>query len=439
MTASRVSQKFILMCTPSFKPLVLFALVVLGMIRLQAETASDSPSFALVGFATVKAYGLEKVTGGGNGPVIEVRTAQEFRDACERRDIKKKAQQHSSPRVVKVVADIDLGELANERGGEELKSVGKVELRSNTTVIAAGAGATIRHGILDVHGASNVIIRNLKFRDLWENDPTEKYDRYGWDYVRITSSGKQPSHHVWVDHCDFGKCYDGHLDITHGSDLVTVSWCHFSGDERGPHKKSMLIGHSSSPTAAAMDKGRLNVTLHHNWFENIADRAPRVRFGNLHAFNNFVDGAENATISVMKAVTLVENCVYKDTRVATTFSHAKDSVARNQGGTICIVNSRNIEPRAPNAEAVAASETEDIEDSAPAATPKPASQKEKDPNRELEVTNNFKSSVERAALQFNQPAGWTWENRNELPYTYKLDPLDEVRALVTKSAGTGKL
>ena len=40
------------------------------------------------------------------------------------------------------------------------------------------------------------------------------------------------------------------------------------GDERGPQKKVSLIGHS--PSAAAEDKGRLNVTLHHNWYENIA-------------------------------------------------------------------------------------------------------------------------------------------------------------------------
>ena len=42
--------------------------------------------------------------------------------------------------------------------------------------------------------------------------------------------------------------------------------------------------------AAALDRGRLNVTLHHNLFENIADRAPRARFGNIHAFNILVDG-----------------------------------------------------------------------------------------------------------------------------------------------------
>ncbi len=410
------------------------SVLLLFAAPLSAQTASGDPAFGPVGFATVAAYGVDHLTGGEKGQVVEVRTAQEFRNACERADIGKKAAQHNAPRIIRVMADIDLGELANEPGGETLKNVGKVEVRSNTTILGGGEGATIRHGMIDVHGAGNVIIRNLKFRDLWEADPTGKYDRYGWDYIRITSSGKVPSHHIWVDHCDFGKCYDGQLDITHGSDLVTVSWCHFSGDERGAHKKSMLIGHSSSPTATALDRGKLNVTLHHNWWQNIADRAPRARSGNIHAFDNFVDGAENATISVSGAVTLVENCVYKDTRIATTFSHAKDNITNKLGGTICIVDSRNENPRPPNSDADVEAEGGDD----PAVTPKPDAHKEKDPNRAFEVANNFKSSVERAALQFNAPATWNWPDRNKLPYDYHPDPVDGVVALVSKSAGTGK-
>ena len=66
-------------------------------------------------------------------------------------------------------------------------------------------------------------------------------------------------------------------------------------------------------------------------------------------------------------------------------------------------------------------------------------EKQKDPNREFELANNFKSSVEREALQFNAPADWTWENRNKLPYDYQLDPVENVPALLSKFAGTGKV
>jgi pectate lyase len=285
-------------------------------------------------------------------------------------------------------------------------------VRPHTTIYSTN-GATILRGTIEIHGAWNIIIRNLKFRDLWEFDPTGQYDKLGWDYVRLTDQGDNLAHHVWVDHCDFGKVYDGALDIVHGSDCVTVSWCRFAGDERGPQKKVSLIGHSSGPTAAEKDRGRLNVTLHHNWYENIEDRTPRARFGNIHAFNNVIEGAQYATISVMGAVTLVENCVYRDTKCATSYSHAKDSSLHEKGGTICIVDSRNENPRQ---------------------SPVPAKAEER-----FEQEKNFQSNVERAKLQFNAPVAFEWTNRNALPYGYRTDATDANVDVVKRNAGVGKL
>ena len=102
--------------------------------------------------------------------------------------------------------------------------------------------------------------------------------------------------HVWIDHCAFTdgdnpdssqplyfgrpfQVHDGELDITNGSDLVTVSWNRFVD-----HDKVMLIGSSDSST---QDPGKLRVTLHHNLFANVVQRMPRVRFGQVHVFNNF--------------------------------------------------------------------------------------------------------------------------------------------------------
>ncbi|HEX8296650.1 MAG TPA: hypothetical protein VF593_10140, partial [Chthoniobacteraceae bacterium] len=211
--------------------------LIAGLVSLSSSGMADEPSKplsgnvescgTLQGFASVEAYGLKTTTGGGNLPPIVVRSAQELRVAAERSDLKNKAQRDSTPRVILVAQDLDLGELANAKPGAELKSVGRILVRSHTTIHAAGTGATLRRGTLDIHGAQNVILRNLRFRDLWELDPTGEYDRFGWDSVRITNSGPATSHHVWIDHCDFGKVYDGMLDITHGSDLVTISWCRF--------------------------------------------------------------------------------------------------------------------------------------------------------------------------------------------------------------------
>jgi pectate lyase len=102
--------------------------------------------------------------------------------------------------------------------------------------------------------------------------------------------------HIWVDHNAFNdgahpdsaqpvyfgrpfQVHDGALDITNASDLVTVSWNRFEN-----HDKTMLIGSSDSATA---DVGKLRVTIHHNLFENLGQRAPRVRFGQVHIYNNF--------------------------------------------------------------------------------------------------------------------------------------------------------
>jgi pectate lyase len=47
-----------------------------------------------------------------------------------------------------------------------------------------------------------------------------------------------------------------------------------------------LIGHSDDN--AGEDNGRLKVTFHHNWWaENVIERMPRVRFGQVHVFNNY--------------------------------------------------------------------------------------------------------------------------------------------------------
>jgi pectate lyase len=75
------------------------------------------------------------------------------------------------------------------------------------------------------------------------------------------------------------QAHDGLLDITNASDLVTVTWNRFLD-----HDKVSLIG--SSDTAAA-DRGKLRVTLHHNLYDGVLQRAPRVRFGQVHVYNNY--------------------------------------------------------------------------------------------------------------------------------------------------------
>jgi pectate lyase len=101
---------------------------------------------------------------------------------------------------------------------------------------------------------------------------------------------------VWIDHNTFddgdnpdsdqplylGRPYqvhDGASDIIKASDLVTVSWNSYSN-----HDKTMLIG---STDTVGVDVGRLRVTVHHNRFDNVFQRAPRVRFGQVDVYDNY--------------------------------------------------------------------------------------------------------------------------------------------------------
>ena len=187
----------------------------------------------------------------------------------------------------------------------------RVRLRvpDNTTIIGLDTRATVRGAWLDLRGTAtakrrNIIIRHLIFEDVidcfpaWT--PTRNADGSwagtgAWD-SEYDAISLRDTENVWIDHNEFRdrltgdatlptyfgakfQMHDGLVDITNASDLVTVSWNRFFN-----HDKTMLIGSSDSAPA---DIGKLRVTLHHNHFENVGQRAPRVRYGQVHVYNNY--------------------------------------------------------------------------------------------------------------------------------------------------------
>ncbi len=181
----------------------------------------------------------------------------------------------------------------------------RIRVGSNTTIVGLGSKATIRGAWLDIRkfaidNPGNIIIRNITFKDTYDCFPEwspSDGEKGSWNALYDSISIRN-AHHVWVDHnrfedddtidkklpLVFGVIYqvhDGLLDITNGSNYVTVSWNVFRN-----HDKTMLIGSSDSGSTAAGDKGKLKVTLHHNMFDGMGQRVPRVRFGQVHVYNN---------------------------------------------------------------------------------------------------------------------------------------------------------
>lgn len=177
-----------------------------------------------------------------------------------------------------------------------------VQVPSNTTLIGVGSDAALVNGGLYLGKVENVIIRNIHFSDAYDYfaawDPKDgEFGEWNSEYDSITLRGAR---RVWVDHCTFDdgerpdegepvllgrrvQHHDGLLDITQQSDLVTVSWNRFLR-----HDKTNLVGSSDNQK---LDEGKLRVTFHHNLWEQVKARTPRVRWGQVHLYNNLYVGS----------------------------------------------------------------------------------------------------------------------------------------------------
>jgi len=168
----------------------------------------------------------------------------------------------------------------------------RLDIPSNVTIVGE-PGAALTGAQIMIDGQKNVIIRNLELRGLSNCFPERNQDGWvseGYDYISLIGTTN-----VWIDHVTIEGPYvpgvapetamgftvhrvDGLIDITDASDLVTVSWSEIHGGST-----SLLHGNSDTNTG---DQGKLRVTWHHNLFANLAERAPRVRYGQVHAYNN---------------------------------------------------------------------------------------------------------------------------------------------------------
>ncbi|GAA5157632.1 family 16 glycoside hydrolase [Viridibacterium curvum] len=207
------------------------------------------------------------------------------------------------PKIIKVVGTIDMSNGTAYTSASDQSTRGAIRLKSNTTLIGDGTSSGFINGHVILSNVSQIIIRNLKFvtpcdvAPVW--DPTDgSSGNWNAAYDSISISG---SDHIWIDHNTFTdapktddtltiengmlkQCHDGLVDITDASDYVTLSYNNF-----GMHNKSFLIGNSDSATG---DSGKLHVTFHNNIFSQLTQRSPRIRFGQVHLYNNYYLGSQ---------------------------------------------------------------------------------------------------------------------------------------------------
>lgn len=200
-------------------------------------------------------------TGGAGGSTVTVSSTSAFLSAV----------QSSSPTVVQVSGTISLS--------------GMNKVASNKTIVGLGTSGRLTGGGLNISKVSNVIVQNLTITGSGDDNINVEY-----------------STRVFIDHNNLSDANDGNLDIKRASDNITVSWNRFSNQD-----KNALLGHSDSNSSE--DSGKLRVTYHHNYFDGVNQRNPRVRFGNpVHVFNNYyrnigsygVASTENAGVLVEK-------------------------------------------------------------------------------------------------------------------------------------------
>ncbi|MEQ7799389.1 pectate lyase [Pedobacter sp. ASV1-7] len=230
-----------------------------------APVSGDEP----IGYASVNG----KTTGGKGGQTVTVTTFSALKTALS----------STSPMIVQVSGKIS--------------GTGLLRVESNKTILGL-KGSELVGASLFIYGKNNIIIRNMTI---------SKVQTYSNIII------KEGSHHIWVDHNDLSServsdwdFYDGLLDVGTGADYITLSW-----NKLHDNHKAMLIGFSYNEPESV---GKLRVTVHNNYFYNVSERCPNVRYGTVHVFNNYYDNAGFVS-SLMGATVRVDNNYFKNTKL----------------------------------------------------------------------------------------------------------------------------
>ncbi|GHJ02970.1 pectate lyase [Streptomyces olivaceus] len=266
------------------RPVVLRLQAALGTLALAAATGvvlSMPEAAAAAGGATGYATQNGGTTGGAGGQTVRATTGTAIHQAlCGRAS-------SSTPITIEVEGTINHGNTSKVSGDSCNTATDKIELKqiSNVTLVGVGNGAVFDQLGIHIREASNIVIQNVTVRNVKKSgSPTSN----GGDAIGMESDVRN----VWVDHTTLeasggeSEGYDGLFDMKANTQYVTLSYSTLRNSGRGG-----LIGSSES------DVSNGYVTFHHNLYENIDSRAPLLRGGTAHMYNNHYKGLSKSGIN----------------------------------------------------------------------------------------------------------------------------------------------
>ncbi|MFD7320385.1 polysaccharide lyase family 1 protein [Streptomyces sp. NPDC059875] len=275
------------------------ALATTAMAAAAGVVLSMPEASAATGSATGYATQNGGTTGGAGGQTVRATTGTAIHAAlCGRAS-------SSTPVVIEVEGTINHANTSKVSGASCNTADGVIELKqiSNVTIVGVGGGAVFDQLGIHIRESSNIIIQNATVRNVKKSgSPTSN----GGDAIGMESNVRN----VWVDHTTLeasggeSEGFDGLFDMKDNTQYVTLSYSVLRNSGRGG-----LVGSSES------DLSNSFITYHHNLYENIDSRAPLLRGGTAHIYNNhYVSLNESGINSRAGARAKVDNNYFEDSK-----------------------------------------------------------------------------------------------------------------------------
>lgn len=423
----------------------------------------------------LSSYSLTGFGGENKGGGVIDESSPYYKKVTNATELGQALKRKSTIKVIEIANDIDLGwnvipdsakvapfkENAKAQTHPTLKKTGVSEIQVDGfdgLTIYSKNGAKLTHGGITIKRSKNVVIRNMEFDELWEWDEATKgnYDKNDWDYLTL-----EKCNNVWIDHCTFGKAYDGVVDSKKGTTGLTISWSKFlSGDANpefmeamfdeleankskypmysairskglskeevmkvaSPQKKTHLVG----ATEMASDNDDLEITLHHNYYKDSQDRMPRLRGGNAHVYNIVMDSENAENLKKLIPDKISDELKSKGYK----FTITSNGAISTENGAVLVEKSQILGVKSPIRN-----------------NQKDSSKSEYTGKIEA-VDTIYKygdisfrgDSTEKDSPLSPEPAKakeFSWNNMSSLPYKYKMDDPSTLKEKLTGKGGAG--